>query len=222
MRFTRSCLFAAFAMLATASAAQATPISFSDTFDPANVRFDNVGGSGANCLGNNVLDTVAGQIGGVCETLEFTHVLQAVLPHAGPFDPSTDSLTSANLALYVYDDETGESAAEKLDFTLDFGDPGSLSDSFPAVSLNSNTSEAGALLHNISVGVIALLDNDGELVVKLSLKSGDLFFHKSILTAEGDRAEEDQVSVPTVPEPGTLALLGFAAVAAGLRRKSVI
>lgn len=221
MRFTRSCLFAAFAMLAMANVAQATPISFSDTFNPANVRFDNIGGSGANCLGNNVLDTVSGQIGGECETLEYTHVLQAVLPHSGPFNPATDSLTSANLALYVYDDETGESAAEKLDFTLDFGDPGSLFGSFPAVSLNSNTSEAGALLHNISLGVIALLENDGTLVVKLSLKSGDLFFHQSILTAQGDRVEEE-VSIPTVPEPGTLALLGFAAVAAGLRRKSVI
>lgn len=220
MRFTRS-LFAAFAMLAMANVAQATPISFSDTFDPANVRFDNIGGSEANCLGNNVLDTVSGHVGGECETLQYTHVLQAVLPHAGPFNPATDSLSLANLTLYVYDDQADESAAEKLDFTLDLTDPDTFSGSFPAVNLNSNTSEAGALAHNISLGVIALLDNDGALEVRLSLKSGDLIFHKSILTAEGDRAEEE-VSTPTVPEPGTLALLGFAAVAAGLRRKSVI
>ena len=205
MRVLRNCLFAAVAILATANAAQALPISFSDTFNPAVQRFDNIGGSDADCVGiNGVADSITGQVGGVCETLSYTHVLQPT------YVPLTDTLASAILSIYVYDDES-DPAAEKMDYAFDSA---SLEGFFPAVSLDGSTSGSPFVF---PVDVLLKVAPDGTIDVRLELKAGDLMFLKSELIARGDR-EEPNVPEAQLPEPATLALLGLAA-AASIGRK---
>ena len=88
----------------------ASPISFTDTFNPADVLFD--GQSNASCVGNNTTDTVSGQSGIACESLTWTHVL-------GGFDPATDSLSSAWLTLTVRNDSGTNNQSDNFDIVLD-------------------------------------------------------------------------------------------------------
>ena len=205
MRFVRYVFLTALTLAVSAGVAHAGPISFSDTFNPADVLFNNIGGPvDANCTGNNATDTVtySAVSATLCESLTYTH---SILP---PFNPLTDTLTSATLSIYLYDDEANEPAADKIDFDLDLG---AITGSMPAVDLNGTTS---VLPFIGTVNVLARVNTDGALVVTLSLKSGDLKFAQSILTAEGR-----QQDIVVAPEPATLALFGLAAAGSAIRRK---
>src|SRR5688500_1756093 len=100
-----SCVVLVLASLIVVPAASADPITFSDTFDPANVFFVS---SGSACTGTNgVTDSTSAS---TCQTLSWTHLLPG-------FNALTDTLTSATLSLWFYDD--GDNAAEKVDVTLE-------------------------------------------------------------------------------------------------------
>ena len=209
MKPIRNCVAAALAIVATVGVAHAGTISFSDTFDPTDQRFNNVSPGTFNCTGTNgVGDSISGQsLGGECESLAYTHVLLG-------FVPATDTLASATLSIWVYDDATNEPASEKLDYSFDLG---SLTGDFPAVSLNGFTQ--GSPFH-FSIGVLPQIATDGTLAILLELKAGDMMFAKSELSARGDRDEfVIDPQTPTVPEPTALALLGLAAVASFGRKR---
>ena len=209
MKLIRNCVAAALAIVASAAVAHAGPISYSDTFDPTDQLFANVPASLASCIGTNGAgtDSISGQVNGACEVLTYTHVLTP------PYIPLTDTLSSAILSIYVYDNN--DQAAEKLDYSLDAG---ALAGDFPLVNLNGEI-ESSPLIHQINV--LGLVTADGTLVVTLSRQAGDLKFKLSTLTAEGVR-EDEQLDInqeSTVPEPTTLALLGLAAVASFGRKR---
>ena len=209
MRFVRYVFLTALTLAVSAGVAHAGPISFTDTFDPADVLFDNVAPGDANCSGNNAIDVVTYSAASAtrCETLTYTHTFFTSLP---PYNPATDTLTSATLSIWLYDDEASESAAEKIDYVLDVATLNEISGDMPAVNLNAFTAAPG---NAFPVTVLAAV-HDGTLNVTLSIKAGDLRFNKSVLYAEGR-----QQDIVVAPEPATLALFGLAAGASAIRRK---
>ena len=195
-------------LLLTASRAEATSITFTDTFDPTDVFFDNQGGS---CTGTNgATDSVTGAVSGKCLSLSYTHVLPG---YASP----PMSLTSGTLSLYFYDDIDNGNATEKVDISLDstfFSPSGGF--------VVSNGSTAGSAVP-INYNVLANIASDGQLNVILSRQAGDFYFAYSVLNASGD----DGATTPTfnpptaVPEPASLILFGtgMLGVASRLRRR---
>ena len=207
MRFAKYFALTAIMIASTAGATQAAPISFSDTFNPNDVLMLN--SSGTNCTGTNaLLDVNDLTSASTCGTLTYSH---SITP---PYNPLTDTLTSAILSLYVYDDEANENSAEKLDYNIDFG---ALVGGTTPVNLNNIGSGAPYVE---SFSVLAQLTADGQLHITLTQQAVDLRFAQSILNAEGDR-EQDVIIDPNIsPEPATLALFGLSALAAVLRRRS--
>lgn len=191
-------------MVGSAGTAQASPISFSDAFDPTDVFMANVPAVVAACTGVNgaVIDTVSGAVGGACETLSYVHTIQPA------YDPLTDTLASATLAIYIYDNASNEPAAEKLEYSLDLG---ALTGSVPSTNLNSNTVGSPFVA---SINVLTQVTADGTLNVFLSRQAGDFMFAHSVLSARGESVE-----LASLPEPATVALLGIAAIASRFRRR---
>ena len=119
-----------------AERAAASPISFTDTFNPTDVLFD--GQSNVNCVGDNATDTVSPS---VCETLTWTHVL------AG-FNPLTDSLSSASLTLTVRNDSGTNNQSDKFNIVLDLLpiSNNAVVDSTLSTSINFSSSDFATLL----------------------------------------------------------------------------
>jgi hypothetical protein len=185
----------------SAGNAAAATIPFTDMFNPADILFDNSGGT---CTGDNDTDTVSGQAGGKCSSLSFVHTITG-------FSDPPDTLNGATLSLFFQDDEAGESAADKVEITL-----GS-SPTFDFTLANSNTpgsSSPGALT------VTALVTPGGLLTVQLERKAGDFYFAHSVLS--GSFESNPTVEIDAVPEPANLVLLGiglFAIARTRLKRR---
>lgn len=178
---------------AGAAHASAGPISFTDVFDPADVRFD--GQSSASCIGDNTTDTVTGQSNGACEALIWTHLL------AG-FNPATDVLSSASLTLTVSNDSGNNNQSDRFDIVLDLLPLSSLSvpDSTVSTSISLSSANLATLLAQLG---------DGSLAATMTGANGNhsFYFAQSVLNADGMRtagAEADAL-VP-VPEPASLTL----------------
>ena len=173
-----------------AAHASAGPISFTDVFDPADVRFD--GQSNASCVGDNATDTVTGQSNGACETLTWTHLL------AG-FNPATDVLSAASLTLTVSNDSGLNNQSDKFNIVLDLLPLNALAvpDSTVSTSISLSSANLATLLAQLG---------DGSLAATMTGANGNhsFYFAQSVLNAEGTRGEANAL-VP-VPEPASLTL----------------
>jgi hypothetical protein len=118
------------------------------------------------------------------------------------YRPGVDSLWSASLAIWLFDD------ALFGDLPL-IGDAGeTVGFSFDAGSWTSSQQVGGNLfLWDRFDFIVTSLLNDGLLSVTIRANRGDFYFGSSRLTASGDRNPNGGV-VP-VPEPAMLTLLGF-------------
>jgi len=197
MKSLRLATLVLFVGLGTAEHASASPIAFTDTFNPDDVLFD--GQSNASCVGNNTTDTVSGQSGNACENLTWTHIL------AG-FNPATDSLSSASLTLTVRNDSGTNNQSDKFNIVLDLLPISNnvVTDSTLSTSINFSSSDFATLLAQLG---------DGSLAATLTGANGNhsFYFEQSVLNAQGTRQEElslDLAPVP-VPEPASLTLLGM-------------
>jgi hypothetical protein len=180
-------------VVAVTSRSEASPITFTDTYDPGTVFLDKKGGT---CTGvNGTTDSVSGVVDGACDSLTWTHSLLG-------FNPGTDTLSSASLSLWFHDND--DPSADKFNYVFDV-----------LVGDGSLTSQ---MLPSLFTFDVLSLVGDGQIAAELSTKAGDLVFERSVLTAYGERTAE----VAAVPEPGTITLLGLglAGLARRFRRRT--
>jgi len=172
----------------------ASPISFTDVFDPADVRFD--GQSNASCSGDNSTDTVTGQSNGACETLTWTHLL------AG-FNPATDVLSSASLTLTVGNDSGTNNQSDRFDIVLDLL-------SLDSLTVPDSTVSTSISLSNANLATLLAQLGDGSLAATMTGANGNhsFYFAQSVLNAEGTRGDSFAAAPLPVPEPASLTLLG--------------
>lgn len=167
---------------ASIGVAQATPYVWTDSYDPADIR---ISAGQSITYQHNILD-----------------------PASGSFRPGIDTITSASLTLWLYDDAF-------------FGDLPYIGDAQETVSFNfdgGSWSSAQAVGGNALIGdafsffSLANLLSDGLITVGVGGQSGDFKFDKSFLTVRGDKAG----GVTSVPEPGTLMLFGLGLLGVGV------
>jgi hypothetical protein len=187
-------------------AAEAAPISWEITYDPANVLFND--GATTACTGDVGANSVSST---TCQSLTFVFAL-------GGFETSTDVLESGVLSLFFYDDAntTGDvnGQPEEVRVVLDGATPGTVVPIPTGGGLYSSVFDVEAAL------------GDGSLTVLLTRGStnpnNDFYFASSRLTASGQRTDgqdEDPPPPGGVPEPASLLLFGMAATAAALRSR---
>ena len=207
MRLIRSICAVAFALVATATASEAAVIDYTDIFDPIasvtgipDVQIDH--NAGPACTGNNgIVDTVSAYF---CQTLTYTHLVSP------PFTVGVDTLTSAVLTLWLYDNaDNGVGAGDKLIFKLDGVDPLAGGD----VGIPDSSTFLAQFDHDQIVVTASVTDN-GMLQVFLDARAGVFFFGRSELRILGETGQ-----TVVAPEPATLALFGLAAGASAIRRK---
>ncbi len=186
----------ALAALAAASvtAAHATPAIWTDWVDPADKKIS------------------AGQ------TFQYTHIITDA--GSGSFIPGVDTISSASLTLWLYDDAffgdiplIGD-APEAVSFSFD----GSAWSGAQAVGGNSWFEQT------FSFFSLANLLSDGVINVGLRGNAGDFMFDKSFLTVKGDKGVGGTGGIggaTSVPEPGTLLMFGLGMLGVGFagRRK---
>jgi hypothetical protein len=205
--------FAAALFLTFGINAQASPIAFDATFDPANVLMKHNGGV---CTGDAAADTVTGLSHSGCVSVSFAYDLDG-------YDPLIDILSNASLVLSFYDDNSpGPDQAgilpESVSIALDGTSTGG------AITI-LNGSTAGSPFTTLPFNVLAELE-DGHLAVFFSWPAGttghnDFYFASSRLIADGDREEAPPVTdIALVPEPAALGLFVLGLAAAVRRRRT--
>jgi hypothetical protein len=196
---TSRILAAVVLVLAVTGRSEASPITFTDTYDPGDVLLDKSGGA---CIGlNGATDSVSGDVNGACDSLAWTHSLTG-------FNASTDTLSSASLSLWFRDDN--DPSADKVNYVFD-------------ILVGDGTLTSQMLPSLFTFDVLSLV-GDGQLAAALSTKAGDLVFERSVLTALGERTAANPADVTAVPEPASLTLfgLGLSGLAYRLRRRTSV
>jgi len=213
IRFRRAVVGAVLGGSLMAGTASASTPTFTDVFDPADVLFDNAAGT---CVGTNnagtATDSVTGFVSGKCTTLGYSHSLTG-------FTSPPDTLSSATLTLYFYDDLDTGSATEKVTVTLNGVTLVTPSGGFTITS----GSVAGAP-DSPSYNVIGSVSSAGVLNLLISRQAGDFYFAKSELFGEWAQgttngATNGSTLPPVVPEPATFVLLGSGLLAASRLRR---
>ena len=170
-RHTAAAVAAAAILGFGSGAAEAAPISWTESYDPANVLFNS--GTTTDCTGNVAANSVSST---TCGSLEFVFTL-------GGFDASTDNLESGVLSLFFYDDadSTGDvnGQPEEVRVVLDAAAPGTV-----LLITTGGGSYSSVLDVKAALG-------DGELTVLLTRGStnpnNDFYFANAGLTARGER-----------------------------------
>ena len=188
-------------LFVVASPARATSIPFSDVFNPTDVLFD--GQSGVDCTGSNTL-LVDSTSAGTCESLKWTQTLPG-------YDSNTDTLTHAKLTLTAYNDRSNNNQ----DFTL-------LLDLLPPFTRSVTDTATLASPDKFEFTVLGQLA-DGILNITLMSQNGNhtFYFAQSQLEADAERptgGSGDVGALTSMPEPGTMLLLGTGTAAWTTRR----
>jgi hypothetical protein len=184
----RKLAIALFTTFVAAAPVAAATITFSDTFDPADVFLSDA--VTQECVGTNDPDLVAPV--GDCKTLSFS---QTLLGYSNP----PDVLQSATLTLYLRDDFGSGDGTDKFTLT---GDLTSLFTTPDEPNVNSNFGVVSVFAQVLGDGVVNLL---------LTATEGDFYFEKAVLNASWGENSDNEEPAP-VPEPASLLLLGAGAI----------
>jgi hypothetical protein len=198
-------------LIGTAVPAQATSISFTDTFNPTDQYMT---GKGAACTGSNTaaVDTISGANSDGCKSVTWAFSLTGYVP-------ATDTIDSATIGLWVYNDRQSDNP-EGFSLVLDgqtFTDSGPTS--FDGVLSAGSIATFTYSLALTPTNPLTDASLAAVLTVSSSSENNDFYFAKSALDVAATRAESSGLSA--VPEPASLFLFGTgAAVLARMKRRS--